>query len=224
MKKWIISLGLLFLTPFCWGAMKNCPVAPSYDIFIDANQVQIVNSQHDLIISPDGEIKLDGKVRTPASAVRNQAGDLQTVIRKQLPAIEVQASSQLNSLRKSFILASNKQLKSSATFNQYIEKLHTNLLTLLHTAIVTEQGRTQFYYQPFNTMKEQADTMGKNMLNDIVNASLNNIALLQESPIIMNLINAKWKEQQDNMNNFDLQVCNLVADIDEQYNTLLKGL
>lgn len=203
---------------------KECIVKPSYNIVINSDYVKVVNDRSNLIIKPSGIVNINGHDVKIKSAIQKEAKEYQAYLREQLPLFENEAYKQLNDVRLAFEIAIRDKLGNQSELLSNLNKLHIKLVELLHKSIVTTDGVTYFYYQPFNHIKKDGEEIGKTIFYKIVGDSILSFNVFKNYSAIKKIAKDEWKQQKTELKQFDEHVCELITKIDDRYNHLMIGL
>lgn len=219
----IVVTNTLFMTNVS-AKTKECTVKPAYNIVVNPQFVQIVNDKTNLIIDATGSITLNNQSIKPKSIIRQDAIQLEHYLRQQLPSFENLAYQRLDQVNDAFAVAIREKLGSQNDLLDNLANLHTKLIALLKTAIITTDNTTYFYYQPFNNLKKEGEAIGRSTFYSIVGDSIIHFNFFKNYSTIKTIAKQEWKQQKIMLKQFDDHVCELVTDIDEQYNYLMIGL
>ncbi len=222
LKKYLMLL--VFLPGISWSAQKQCPIKPMYDIVITNEQVRFINDKHDLMISPQGKINLDGTQQVTDTQLQKTAALFQHNLRKQLPAFKQQAYSVLDNLKTVFDQAINAKLANDIELHKQLDKLYKRLANLLENTIVTEQGQTRFYYKKFNNIRAEGESITKGIFYNIIGNSILTFNLYKNYQGIKKIAKDEWKGQKPMLKQFDRDVCTLITTIDNNYQQIVSDV
>ncbi|GAA5105738.1 hypothetical protein GCM10023211_04800 [Orbus sasakiae] len=221
---WLCVLANLLLASPAMAKTVECLVKPSYDIVVSQSSVQLANPQTNVIIMPNGAVMLNGQSVKTKPAIQKEAKQFQAYLREQLPLFENRAYWQLNDVRVAFETAIREKLGNKSELLKHLNNLHAQLTDLLHKSIQTKDGVTYFYYQPFNNIKKDGEDIGEKVFYKILGDSITSFNLFKNYSAIKKIAKQEWKEQKVILKSFDEHVCELISDIDNQYNHLMIGL
>lgn len=203
---------------------KECPIKPQYDIVIKDKSVQIINKEADLIISADGEVVFNNNIVPTTAKVKNEAKAFQNYLHNQLPDFELQAYKELDEVYNAFAIAIHDKLGNKSELLTNLQDLHSQLIKLLQKAIITQDDVTYFYYRPFNNLRTDGKAIGKKVFYHVLGDSIIKFDVFKNYSAIKKISKQEWKEQKEKLKVFDEQICQLVTQIDYQYNHLLNTI
>lgn len=229
MLKIRLSLSLLIIVlilPFQIALAKNneCERKPTYDIIVKDDLAQFINDNHNLKITSSGLITLDDVPIQATSKVKKQAQVLHAFLYQQLPRFENQSHQRLNDTRAAFEIAIRDKLGNKSELLKNLNSLNDELNKLLKKAINTREGVTYFYHQPFNNLKQDGEARGKNIFYKVIGNSILHFDVFKNYSAIKKIAKNEWKIQKVKLKEFDHQVCELIIQIDQQYNQLILEL
>lgn len=203
---------------------KECLVKPRYDIVINKQYVQVVNDVDDLNIKLDGSVILNGEQSNIKPLIQKEAKNFQAFLRKELPIYESRANAQLDEANLAFEKAIREKLGNNSELLKNLANLHDQLVALLHKSIISKDGVTYFYYKPFNNLKKDGEAISEKIFYKILGNSILNFNLFKNYSAIKKIAKEEWKSEKTVLQEFDDYVCDLMAQIDDQYNHLLIGI
>lgn len=218
----VLSINFIFSNTV-FAKAKECLVKPSYDILINKEYVQLTNDNI-LTIRPDGSVILNGESLTSKPLIKKEAKEFQAYLRKELPLYESRANAQLDDVNACFEKAIREQLGNKSGLLKNLASLHSQLATLLHKSIITQDDVTYFYYQPFNNLKKDGEAISEKVFYSVLGSSLLNLSIFKNYSAIKKIAKNEWKSEKVALVEFDDYVCNFMGDIDNQYNHLMIGL
>lgn len=219
-----ILLIVLLLPMSVYAAKKECAVKPSYDISISKESVHIYNKKDDLIILPNGNVILNQKSITPNRALQKKLIQFQKDFRIQLPKLEQQSLDLLLEIKTSFDQAIVNQLSDDSELKSELNKLYKRLVKLLHTAIITEQGNTQFHYENFNNLKKEGQDIGERIFYNVVGGSILHFNFFKNMGAIKEISKNEWKAQKPKLKTFEANICSVITNFDQNYKQILTEL
>ncbi len=203
---------------------KECLIKPDFDIVVSDNSAQLVNDMQNIIIDANGLINLNGSQLKVANKVQQQAKNLHAFLRQQLPDFAYQSQQHLDNIRSAFKTAIREKLGNKSELAENIDGLYFEVKQLLQNTIITRDGVTYFYYQPFNTLKKDGEAMGKKRFYKIVGNSILHFDVFKNFSTVKTIAKNEWKEQKVKLKKFDAKICELITQIDHQYNQLVLEL
>lgn len=219
-----LCIALSIFSNIAGAKPKACIVNPSYDIVVAKDFIQVINETHNLIITPSGSIILNGNSPNTKPTIQTEAKIFQNYLRKQLPDFENKAYLLLDEVRDAFAKAINEKLGNKSELLESLNNLHKQLRNLLNKSIVTKDNVTYFYYKPFNLIKKEGEDIGKKTFYKIIGSSIVNFNVFKNYAVIKKIAKAEWKEQKIILKSFDDHICDLLTEIDDQYNHLIIGI
>ncbi|RKS87807.1 hypothetical protein DES39_1051 [Orbus hercynius] len=223
---------LLFCGLIIWGCLsantvlaktKECLVKPSYDIVIEQGFVEIVNQQNDVLITPSGAVTRNNITLPLTPAVQQDAKQFQAFLRTNMADYELRSVAELNQVNAVFAQAIRDKLGNKSELLSNLRSLYNQLLALLHQAIITKDGVTYFYYQPFNNLKTDGEAISKKVFYKILGNSILHFDVFKNYSGIKKIAKEEWKTQKVSLQQFDESICALMTDIDNQYNHLMRS-
>ncbi|WP_392560188.1 hypothetical protein [Orbus mooreae] len=218
----VLAVNLIFINTVQAKA-KECLVKPSYNIVISNEDVQFIN-QNTLDIKPDGTVILNGQLVKTKPLIKKEAKEFQEYVRKELPLYETLANTQLDDVNAAFEKAIRENLGDKSSLLNNLASLHSQLIALLHKSIITTDGVTYFYYQPFNNLKKDGEAISEKVFYQILGSSILNFDIFKNYSAIKKIAKNQWKSEKVVLQSFDDYVCELMGNIDDQYNHLMIGL
>lgn len=157
-----------------------CPVMPSHDIKITDNAVILNKSGDQWVIGRDGAVAHNGKFVNLTESAQEKATQLQTSIRKELPAMyentQALISHNLNLLDGVIknTLGANSQLRSKVD-------AFKPLLQETFDEVITKNGRDEFNFssESLNGINDKVSTLTKQYGEDFMKVALSEIAIKQ---------------------------------------------
>lgn len=203
---------------------KECAIKPTYDIVVSDDSLQLINKRQTININAKGLIKLNDNPVDTKGNIQLQAKQFHAFLYQQLPNFEKQSYQQLDDLRANFEIAIREKLDNKNDLLQNLNGLYDDMIVLLQKTIITHNGVTNFYYQPFNDLKANSEAMGKKRFYKIIGGSIIHFDVMKNFSMIKQIAKNEWKQQKVKLKQFDQQVCELFTQIDQQYKQLVSSL
>ena len=219
-----LSILLMSMTNSIHAQTKECPIKPAFDIVVSDNSAHLVNNMKNIIIDANGMINMNGSPLKVGNNVQQQAKNLHAFLRQQLPDFAYQSQQNLDNVRSAFKTAIREQLGNKSELAENLDGLYFEVKQLLQNTIITRDGVTYFYYQPFNTLKKDGEAIGKKRFYKIVGNSVLHFDVFKNFSTVKTIAKNEWKEQKVKLKQFDAQICELITQIDHQYNQLILQL
>ena len=219
-----LSILLMSMTNSIHAKTKECPIKPAFDIVVSDNSAHLVNDMKNIIIDANGMINMNGSPLKVGNNVQQQAKNLHAFLRQQLPDFAYQSQQNLDNVRSAFKTAIREQLGNKSELAENLDGLYFEVKQLLQNTIITRDGVTYFYYQPFNTLKKDGEAIGKKRFYKIVGNSVLHFDVFKNFSTVKTIAKNEWKEQKVKLKQFDAQICELITQIDHQYNQLILQL
>jgi hypothetical protein len=223
MLKYLLLIVLLFPS-LAFAAKKECGIKPSYNITISKESVHIFNNKNDLTIALNGNTVLNEKSATLTPALQKDLIQFQKYLRQQLPLLEQQSVNMLTEIKDAFDEAIKNKLGDDSELKDELNKLHKRLVKLLHSSIMTEGDNTRFSYQNFNTLKKDGEKIGRRIFYNVVGSSILGFNFFKNFGAVKDISKNEWKAQKPKLKVFDAHICNVITDVDKQYQQILTEL
>lgn len=219
-----LSILLMSMTNSIHAKSKECPIKPAFDIVVSDNSAHLVNDMQNIIIDANGMINMNGSPLKVGNNVQQQAKNLHAFLRQQLPNFAYQSQQHLDNVRNAFKTAIREKLGNKSELAENLDGLYFEVKQLLQNTIITRDGVTYFYYQPFNTLKKDGEAIGKKRFYKIVGNSVLHFDVFKNFSTVKTIAKNEWKEQKVKLKQFDAQICELITQIDHKYNQLILEL
>lgn len=206
------------------AVQKECKVKPSYNIVINKENVYVFNKKIDLIISSNGAVIFNKKSMFPTPQVIKETKQFQQDIRQQLPLLEQQAYTLLGEVKQTFEQAIKTKLGDDSELHGQLNKLYKRLIKLLHRSIITDNGETRFFYNNFNNIKKEGADIGQHIFYNVVGSSILQFDIFKNYGAIKQISKKEWKTQKPKLKAFDAHACDVINDIDQQYQQIITEL
>ncbi|QHM72359.1 DUF2884 domain-containing protein [Mixta intestinalis] len=229
--------GALLLAAMQVHAAWECPVKPQDDIVITPQSVQIVGASGNLTISPLGDIQFNGKQVEPDNATRQKALDYQTALRRDLPWIDQGAMQRLEKGRVALDNIVVEKLGSDSNVRNRLTTLDSQLKQQMNRVIEHRSDGLTFHHQAIDQVRADSERLVRSSLGGVVQDSLNEMGMKQAGQggnplqaVMGNLgglqqsIQAEWRSQEQDFQNFGREVCSRVTTLETQRKGLLAGL
>ncbi len=229
--------GALLLAAAQAHAAWECPVKPQDDIVITPQSVQIVGASGNLTISPLGDIQFNGKQLQPDNATRQKALDYQSALRRDLPWIDQGATQRLEKGRVALDNVVVEKLGSDSNVRNRLSTLDKQLKQQMNRVIEHRSDGLTFHHQAIDRVRADSERLVRSSLGGVVQDSLNEMGMKQAGQggnplqaVMGNLgglqqsIQAEWRSQEQDFQNFGREVCNRVTTLENQRKALLAGL
>lgn len=233
------KLTLILLMVVAWQGQAvsyQCQVSLQDDIFITAQQVNIVGASGNLVITPDGSVSRNGKNAVISDAVRLQAKSYQADLRRELPKIQNGIQQRLTSVTKSLDNVVVEQLGKESNTRVRLTKLNQELQIQLDRVLEVNGDKVSFNHQ----MIKQVEIDGRNIieqsLGGILQDSINEFGSKQVrldnllAGLIGNLgglqqtLKTEWNKQEVDLVPFAKQACSQIIALEQQLANLLQAL
>jgi hypothetical protein len=229
--------GALLLAAMQVHAAWECPVKPQDDIVITPQSVQIVGASGNLTISPLGDIQFNGKQVEPDNATRQKALDYQTALRRDLPWIDQGATQRLEKGRVALDNIVVEKLGSDSNVRNRLTTLDSQLKQQMNRVIEHRSDGLTFHHQAIDQVRADSERLVRSSLGGVVQDSLNEMGMKQagqgSNPLqavmgnlggLQQSIQAEWRSQEQDFQNFGREVCSRVTTLETQRKGLLAGL
>ncbi|WP_130831652.1 DUF2884 domain-containing protein [[Erwinia] mediterraneensis] len=230
-------LAALLLSAAQAQAAYECSVKPQDDVVITPQSVQVVGSNGNLVISPQGEVQLNGEKIEVDSATRQKALNYQNALRRDLPWIDNGASSRLEKGRLALDKVIVEKLGSNSNVRNRLTTLDSQLKQQMNRIIEHRSDGLTFHHQAIDQVRADGERIVQSTLGGVLQDSLNEMGTKQSSnsnnplqAIMGNLgglqqaIQTEWNNQEQDFQNFGREVCNRVIDLEGQRKALVSGL
>ncbi len=235
MRKTLAAVLILAATQV--QAAYECNVKPQDDVVIAPQTVQVVGTNGDLIISPQGEVKYNGKQRQVDSATRQQAIDYQNALRRDLPWIDQGASQRLETGRQALDKVIVQKLGANSRVRNRLTTLNQQLKQQMNRIIEHRSDGLTFHYKAIDAVRQEGERLVQNSLGGVVQDSLNemgsNVSGNSDNPLqaimgnlggLQQSLQSEWSNQEHDFQRFGKEVCQRVTSLEEQRQGLLAAL
>lgn len=232
-----MMVGALLLAAGQAQADYQCSVKPQDDIVLSPQSVQVVGASGNLIITPTGDVQRNGKAATVDTATRQKAIDYQTALRRDLPWIDQGARQRLEKGRVALDKVVVEKLGQESNVRNRLTSLDTQLKQQMNRIIEHRDDGLTFHHQAIDQVRQEGEQLVQNALGGVVQDSLNEMGSKQAGngsnplqAIMGNLgglqqsIQAEWKNQEKDFQNFGHEVCNRVTTLEDQRKAMIAGL
>lgn len=218
-------------------AAYECSVKPQDDVVITPQSVQVVGTNGNLQITPQGEVQFNGQKVSLDTADRQKAIDYQSALRRDLPWIDSGATSRLEKGRAALDRVIVEKLGESSNVRNRLTTLNGQLKQQMNRIIEHRPDGLTFHHQAIDTVRADGERLVQSTLGGVMQDSLNEMGSQQASSgsnplqaIMGNLgglqqsIQAEWSKQEQDFQNFGHEVCNRVISLEDQRKGLVAGL
>lgn len=215
----------------------QCSVKPQDDIVISPQTVQVVGASGNLLISPTGEVQQNGKAVSVDTATRQKAIDYQTALRRDLPWIDQGARQRLEKGRVALDKVIVEKLGQDSNVRNRLTSLDTQLKQQMNRIIEHRNDGLTFHHQAIDQVRQDGEQLVQNAMGGVVQDSLNEMGSKQagksDNPLqaimgnlggLQQSLQAEWKNQEQDFQNFGHEVCNRVTVLEDQRKTVIAGL
>ena len=215
----------------------QCSVKPQDDIVISPQTVQVVGASGNLLISPTGEVQQNGKAVSVDTATRQKAIDYQTALRRDLPWIDQGARQRLEKGRVALDKVIVEKLGQDSNVRNRLTSLDTQLKQQMNRIIEHRNDGLTFHHQAIDQVRQDGEQLVQNAMGGVVQDSLNEMGSKQagksDNPLqaimgnlggLQQSIQAEWKNQEQDFQNFGHEVCNRVTVLEDQRQAVIAGL
>ncbi len=232
----VLLAGLLLAATQVQAAYE-CSVKPQDDVVIKPQSVQVVGTNGNLEITPQGDVQFNGQRVTMDNANRQKAIDYQSSLRRDLPWIDSGATSRLEKGRAALDRVIVEKLGANSNVRNRLSTLNTQLKQQMNRIIEHRPDGLTFHHQAIDQVRADGEQLVQTTLGGVMQDSLNEMGSKQASngsnplqAIMGNLgglqqaIQAEWSSQEQDFQNFGHEVCNRVISLEDQRKSLVAGL
>lgn len=233
-----LLLTLSLLTTLQVQAAYQCSTTPQDDIAITAQAVTVAGKQGTMIITRQGEITLNGKTLAPTAAIRQQAIAYQAAIRQEMPWINQGARQRLEQASVDLDKIVTEKLGAQSGVHQRLASLKTQLNQQLDKVISSDNGNLTFHHNAIEQVHKDSEKLVQSAMGGVLQDSLNEIGNMKnitsgENPLqalvgnlggLQQSIQQKWKQHENDFEQFGHQVCQRVTKVDAQRQALLSAI
>lgn len=232
-----MMVGALLLAAGQAQADYQCSVKPQDDIVLSPQSVQVVGASGNLIITPTGDVQRNGKAATVDTATRQKAIDYQTALRRDLPWIDQGARQRLEKGRVALDKVIVEKLGQQSNVRNRLTSLDTQLKQQMNRIIEHREDGLTFHHQAIDQVRQDGERLVQSAMGGVVQDSLNEMGSKQagngDNPLqaimgnlggLQQSIQAEWKNQEKDFQNFGHEVCNRVTTLEDQRKAMIAGL
>lgn len=215
----------------------QCSVNPQDDVIIKPQSVQVVGTNGNLEISPQGDVTYNGQKANVDNATRQKAIDYQNALRRDLPWVDNGASTRLERSRVALDKVIVEKLGANSNVRNRLTKLDGQLKQQMNRIIEHRPDGLTFHHQAIDQVRADGEKLVQSTLGGIMQDSLNEMGSSQAASgsnplqaIMGNLgglqqaVQAEWNKQEQDFQNFGHEVCNRVTDLEGQRKALVQGV
>lgn len=215
----------------------QCSVNPQDDVIIKPQSVQVVGTNGNLEISPQGDVTFNGQKANVDNATRQKAIDYQNALRRDLPWVDNGASTRLERSRVALDKVIVEKLGANSNVRNRLTKLDGQLKQQMNRIIEHRPDGLTFHHQAIDQVRADGEKLVQSTLGGIMQDSLNEMGSSQAASgsnplqaIMGNLgglqqaVQAEWKNQEQDFQNFGHEVCNRVTDLEGQRKGLMQSV
>ncbi|WP_313375608.1 DUF2884 domain-containing protein [Pantoea sp. CTOTU50773] len=215
----------------------QCSVNPQDDVIIKPQSVQVVGTNGNLEISPQGDVTFNGQKANVDNATRQKAIDYQNALRRDLPWVDNGASTRLERSRVALDKVIVEKLGANSNVRNRLTRLDGQLKQQMNRIIEHRPDGLIFHHQAIDQVRAEGEKLVQSTLGGIMQDSLNEMGSSQAASgsnplqaIMGNLgglqqaVQAEWNKQEQDFQNFGHEVCNRVTDLEGQRKALVQGV
>lgn len=230
-------LAALLLAATQAQAAYECSVKPQDDVLIKPQSVQVVGTNGNLEIFPQGDVTFNGQKVNIDNAARQQAIDYQSALRRDLPWIDNGATSRLERSRVALDSVIVEKLGANSNVRNRLTKLDGQLKAQMNRIIEHRTDGLIFHHQAIDQVRAEGEKLVQSTLGGIMQDSLNEMGSSQAASgsnplqaIMGNLgglqqaVQAEWNKQEQDFQNFGHEVCNRVTVLETQRKGLMQSV
>lgn len=230
-------LAALLLAATQAQAAYECSVKPQDDVVIKPQSVQVVGTNGNLEITPQGDMTFNGQPVTMDNASRQKAIDYQNGLRRDLPWIDSGATSRLEKSRVALDRVIVEKLGANSNVRNRLTTLNNQLKQQMNRIIEHRADGLTFHHQAIDQVRADGEQLVQTTLGGVMQDSLNEMGSKQAingsnplQAIMGNLgglqqsIQAEWSNQEQDFKNFGHEVCNRVITLEDQRKGLVNSL
>ncbi|MFU2314545.1 DUF2884 domain-containing protein [Rahnella sp. PCH160] len=228
---------LLALTAWSAQADYQCAVQPKEDVIIKPQTVQVVGSSSDLLITPNGNVTLNGKDLTLSAKQRQEAIDYQASLRRDLPWIDQGATAHLEKGRVAVDRVIVNKLGTDSNVRNRLVNLDKQLKEQMNLIIEHRPDGLTFHHKAVDQVKQNGQKLMEQTMGGVMQDSINEMGLKQAAsggnPLqammgnlggLQQAVQEEWNKQEKEFKAFGDDVCKRVTALDTQHKTLLTDL
>ncbi|MBS0881279.1 DUF2884 domain-containing protein [Pantoea sp. JGM49] len=215
----------------------QCSVNPQDDVIIKPQSVQVVGTNGNLEISPQGDVTFNGQKANVDNATRQKAIDYQNALRRDLPWVDNGASTRLERSRVALDKVIVEKLGANSNVRNRLTKLDGQLKQQMNRIIEHRPDGLTFHHQAIDQVRAEGEKLVQSTLGGIMQDSLNEMGSSQagsgSNPLhaimgnlggLQQAVQAEWNKQEQDFQNFGHEVCNRVTDLEGQRKALVQGV
>jgi len=217
-------------------AAYECSVKPQDDVVIKPQSVQVVGANGNMVISPEGNVQLNGKQIDLDAAARQKAIDYQNALRRDLPWVDQGATQRLEKSRVALDKVIVDKLGSDSNVRSRLTSLNSELKQQMNRIIEHRNDGLTFHHQAIEQVRQDGERLVQNALGGVVQDSLNEMGkkpLSGDNPLqaimgnlggLQQSIQNEWRNQEQDFQNFGHEVCNRVIGLEAQRKGVLAAV
>lgn len=215
----------------------QCSVNPQDDVIIKPQSVQVVGTNGNLEISPQGDVTFNGQKANVDNATRQKAINYQNALRRDLPWVDNGASTRLERSRVALDKVIVEKLGANSNVRNRLTRLDGQLKQQMNRIIEHRPDGLTFHHQAIDQVRAEGEKLVQSTLGGIMQDSLNEMGSSQAASgsnplqaIMGNLgglqqaVQAEWNKQEQDFQNFGHEVCKRVTDLEGQRKALVQGV
>nr|WP_024965808.1 DUF2884 domain-containing protein [Pantoea sp. IMH] len=231
-----IMVGALLLAAGQAQADYQCSVNPQDDVVISPQSVKVVGASGNLTITPTGEVQRNGEAVTLDTATRQQAINYQASLRRDLPWVDQGARQRLEKARVALDGVIVQKLGESSNVRSRLTTLDGQLKQQMNRIIEHRSDGLTFHHQAIDQVRQDGEKLVQSALGGVLQDSLNEVgrqggnsdnplqAIMGNLGGLQQSIQAEWRSQEKDFQNFGHEVCNRVTTLEAQRKALIAGL
>ncbi|MFY0403574.1 DUF2884 domain-containing protein [Pantoea dispersa] len=230
-------LAVLLLAAAQAHADYQCSVNPKDDVIIKPQSVQVVGSNGNLEITPQGDVQFNGKSVSIDNATRQQAIDYQNALRRDLPWVDSGATTRLERGRVALDKVIVEKLGADSNVRNRLTTLNGQLKQQMNRIIEHRPDGLTFHHQAIEQVRADGEKLVQSTLGGVLQDSLNEMGTKQaasgSNPLqalmgnlggLQQSIQTEWNNQEQDFQNFGHEVCNRVTALESQRKTLMQNV
>ncbi|QZY95547.1 YggN family protein [Pantoea dispersa] len=230
-------LAALLLAAAQAHADYQCSVNPKDDVIIKPQSVQVVGSNGNLEITPQGDVQFNGKTVSVDNATRQQAIDYQNALRRDLPWVDSGATTRLERGRAALDKVIVEKLGADSNVRNRLTTLNGQLRQQMNRIIEHRPDGLTFHHQAIEQVRADGEKLVQSTLGGVLQDSLNEMGTKQaasgSNPLqalmgnlggLQQSIQTEWNNQEQDFQNFGHEVCNRVTALESQRKTLMQNV
>ncbi|BAN98709.1 hypothetical protein E05_39430 [Plautia stali symbiont] len=230
-------LAALLLAAAQAHADYQCSVNPKDDVIIKPQSVQVVGSNGNLEITPQGDVQFNGKSVSVDNTTRQQAIDYQNALRRDLPWVDSGATTRLERGRVALDKVIVEKLGADSNVRNRLTTLNGQLKQQMNRIIEHRPDGLTFHHQAIEQVRADGEKLVQSTLGGVLQDSLNEMGTKQaasgSNPLqalmgnlggLQQSIQTEWNNQEQDFQNFGHEVCNRVTALESQRKTLMQNV